>query len=90
MANTNTMCLETRSVHEDVNLLVMPLYHSGGYWPAMTHAYRGATNILMSHFDVEPVLKTIEEYKVTYLNLVPTMLLRIISYPVFLHTTWIA
>jgi len=81
MANTNTMCLETRIVPEDVNLLVMPLYHSGGYWPTMTHAYRGATNILMSHFDVEPVLKAIEEYGVTFLNLVPTMLLRIVSHP---------
>ena len=81
MANTNTMSLETRSVHEDVNLLVMPLYHSGGYWPTMTHAYRGATNILMSRFDVEAVLKVIEEYKVTFINLVPTMLLRIVSHP---------
>ncbi len=81
MANTNTMCLETRAVPEDVNLLVMPLYHSGGYWPTMTHAYRGATNILMSHFDVEPVLQAIETHKVTFLNLVPTMLLRIVSHP---------
>lgn len=81
MANTNTMCLETRVVPEDVNLLVMPLYHSGGYWPTLTFAYRGATNILMSHFDVEEVLSAIEKHRITFLNLVPTMLLRIVSHP---------
>jgi acyl-CoA synthetase (AMP-forming)/AMP-acid ligase II len=81
MANTNTMVLELRIVHEEVNLLVMPLYHNGGFWPTMSIVHRGGTNILVSHFDVDPVLKTIEQKKVTLLNLVPTMLLRIVSQP---------
>jgi acyl-CoA synthetase (AMP-forming)/AMP-acid ligase II len=81
MANTNTMVLELRIVHEEVNLLVMPLYHNGGFWPTMAQMHRGATNILLSHFDLETLLKTIEEKKVTLLNLVPTMLLRIVSHP---------
>jgi acyl-CoA synthetase (AMP-forming)/AMP-acid ligase II len=81
MANTNTMVLETRIVPEDVNILVMPLYHNGGLWPTMSMAYRGGTNILLPHFDLEAMLKTIEEKKVTFLNLVPTMLLRMVSLP---------
>jgi len=81
MANTNTMVLELRIVHEEINLLVMPLYHNGGFWPTMAQMHRGATNILLPHFDLEVLLKTIEEKRVTFLNLVPTMLLRIVSHP---------
>lgn len=81
MANTNTMCLELRIVHEDVTVLVMPLYHNGGLWPTMSTVYRGGTNILLPHFDLETMLKTIEEKRVTFLNLVPTMLLRMVSHP---------
>jgi acyl-CoA synthetase (AMP-forming)/AMP-acid ligase II len=81
MANTNTMVLETRIVPEDINILVMPLYHNGGLWPTMSTVYRGGTNILLPHFDLETMLKTIEEKRVTFLNLVPTMLLRMVSHP---------
>lgn len=81
MANTNTMCLELRIVPEDVTVLVMPLYHNGGFWPIMSHVYRGATIVLLPHFDLEKMLRAIEEYKVTLLNLVPTMLLRMVSHP---------
>jgi long-chain acyl-CoA synthetase len=81
MANTNTMCLELRIVPEDVTVLVMPLYHNGGLWPTMSTIYRGGMNILLPHFDLEAMLKTIEEKKVTFLNLVPTMLLRMVSHP---------
>jgi len=81
MANTITMTLELRIVPEDITLLVMPLYHNGGFWPVMTHFYRGATVILSSHFDATEVLTTIETERATLLNLVPTMLMRIISHP---------
>jgi acyl-CoA synthetase (AMP-forming)/AMP-acid ligase II len=81
MANTNTMCLELRIVHEDITVLVMPLYHIGGLWPTMSTVYCGGTIILLPHFDLEAMLKTIEEKKVTFLNLVPTMLLRMVSFP---------
>ena len=81
MANTNTMVLELRIVPEDITVLVMPLYHIGGLWPTMSVVYRGGTNILLPHFDLEVMLKTIEERKVTFLNVVPTMLLRMVSFP---------
>jgi acyl-CoA synthetase (AMP-forming)/AMP-acid ligase II len=81
MANTNTMIMELRIVHEEIGLLVMPIYHNGGFWPTMSMVHRGATNILIPRFDVEAVLKTVEERRVTLLNLVPTMLLRIVSHP---------
>jgi acyl-CoA synthetase (AMP-forming)/AMP-acid ligase II len=81
MANTNTMCLELHVTPEDITVLVMPLYHNGGLWPTMSTVYRGGMNILLAHFDLETMLKTIEEKRVTFLNLVPTMLLRMVSHP---------
>jgi acyl-CoA synthetase (AMP-forming)/AMP-acid ligase II len=81
MANTNTMTLETRVVPEDITLLVMPLYHIGGFWPTFSHFYRGATVILLPRFDTENVMKMVEKHRVTFLNLVPTMLMRIIHHP---------
>jgi len=81
MANTNTMTLELRIVPEDRTLVVMPLFHNGGFWPTMTHFYRGATVFLLPRFDVDKVLQMVEKEKITLLNLVPTMLIRIISHP---------
>lgn len=81
MSNTNTMCLELHIVHEDITVLVMPLFHNGGLWPTMSQVYRGGTTILMPSFDVEAMLKMVEEEKVTFLNLVPTMLIRIVTHP---------
>ncbi len=81
MSNTNTMCLELSIASHDITVLVMPLYHNGGFWPTMSIVYRGGTLILLPHFDLEAMLKTIEERKVTFLNLVPTMLLRMASHP---------
>ena len=81
MANTNTMTLELRIVPEDRTLVVMPLFHNGGFWPTMTHFYRGATVFLLPRFDVDKVLQMVEKEKITLLNLVPTMLIRMISHP---------
>jgi long-chain acyl-CoA synthetase len=81
MANINTMCLELSIVPEDITVLVMPLYHIGGFWPVMSLAYRGGTIILLPQFGLEAMLKTVEDRKVTLLNVVPTMLIRLISYP---------
>ena len=81
MANTNTMCLELDIVPEDVTALAMPIYHNGGLWPTMSIVYRGGTNILMPRFDLDALLQIIQDRKVTFLNLVPTMLLRLVSHP---------
>jgi acyl-CoA synthetase (AMP-forming)/AMP-acid ligase II len=81
MANTNTMCLELDLVPEDVSLLAMPLFHLGGLWPMLSMVYRGGTTILMTRFDLEPMFEIIQKRKVTFINLVPTVLGRIISHP---------
>jgi long-chain acyl-CoA synthetase len=81
LANTVTLSFELRIVPEDVTLLVMPLYHNGGLWPTMVHFYRGGRVILVPKFDVEEVLSILEKEKVSFLNLVPTTLMRLMYYP---------
>ena len=81
LANTVTLSFEHRIVPEDITLLVMPLYHNGGLWPTLVHFYRGGRVILLQRFDVEMVLDLVEKEKVTFLNLVPTTLIRLISHP---------
>ena len=81
MANTNTQCLELDIVPEDVTALAMPIYHNGGLWPTMSTIYRGGTIVLMPRFDLDALLQIIQDRKVTFLNLVPTMLLRLVSHP---------
>ena len=81
MANTNTMCLELDLVPEDISFLAMPLFHLGGLWPMLSMVYRGGTTVLMPRFDLEPMFEVIQNRKVTFINLVPTVLGRIISNP---------
>jgi acyl-CoA synthetase (AMP-forming)/AMP-acid ligase II len=81
MATANTQTLELRIVQEDINLLVMPLFHAGGLWPILAHFYRGAKTIILPRFDEDQVLQMIEKEKVTFLNLVPTTLRRLAIRP---------
>lgn len=83
LTNTNTMTLELRIVSEDVTLLFMPLFHNGGMWPLMTHFYRAGTVVLQPRFQEAPVLAAIARHRVTVLNVVPTMLMRLFEYPDF-------
>lgn len=81
MATANSMTLELRIVPEDINLLVMPMFHAGGLWPTLTHFYRGAKTIILPRFDEDKVLQVVEKEKVTFLNLVPTTLRRLAVRP---------
>ncbi len=81
MATTITQTIELRIVPEDINLLVMPMFHAGGLWPLLAHFYRGAKTIIFPRFDEEKVLEMIEKEKVSFLNLVPTTLRRLAIRP---------
>lgn len=81
MATANSMVLELRIIPEDINLLVMPMFHAGGLWPILTHFYRGAKTIILPRFDEDKVLQVVGKEKVTFLNLVPTTLRRLAIRP---------
>jgi len=67
---------------KDVALCVMPFFHVGG-----TAAYQfgvfkaGATSVILEKFDELDVLKTMEKEGVTYVNMVPAMIIRLMDYP---------
>ncbi len=60
--------------HNDVMLIPMPLFHSGGLNVGMVPTlYKGATAILYESFDPEKCCADIEKHKVTLFGGVPTM-----------------
>jgi len=65
----------------DVDLVVMPLFHSNGF--SFTHMglMLGNTVVIMRHFDPEEVLRAIDEHKLSYVSMVPTMYTRILALP---------
>ncbi len=59
---------------DDVMLVVLPLFHSGGLFiQASPMLYKGATMIIHSKFDALEIYKDIEAYKVTKFLGVPTI-----------------
>jgi fatty-acyl-CoA synthase len=64
--------------HEDVMLVVLPLFHSGGLFVQTSPTlYKGATVVLTKRFDPESTLKAIEKYRVTKFLGVPTLFRRL-------------
>lgn len=60
--------------HDDVGLSVLPLSHSYGIIVMIAALYEGLKCVLMSFFDPNMVADTVEQYKVTTMTVVPTML----------------
>ena len=69
---------------DDTVLCVMPFFHVGGSAAHMIPAFAaGATMVVHRRFDEALVLETIEREKVSYVFLVPTMILRLLEHPAF-------
>ncbi|MCX7966247.1 MAG: long-chain fatty acid--CoA ligase [Syntrophorhabdaceae bacterium] len=59
---------------KDVAIIARPLFHSGGLIVELAPVlYKGATAIIKRRFSPEEILKTIEEYRVTVLELPATV-----------------
>lgn len=58
-----------------------PLYHAAPLRFCMSYTMFGATLVIMEKFDPEKYLETVETYKVTQTQLVPTMLVRMLKLP---------
>jgi long-chain acyl-CoA synthetase len=66
----------------DIALCVMPFFHVGGSAANLFPAFaRGATIVIHGAFDETPVLEAIEKDKVTYVGLVPAMIIRLLEHP---------
>lgn len=66
----------------DVALAVMPFFHVGGSAAHMLSTFAmGSTIVVLRKFDEEAVLRAIEEHKVSYVCLVPSMIISLLEYP---------
>ncbi|UGQ11949.1 acyl-CoA synthetase [Yinghuangia sp. ASG 101] len=76
------MCRRVAGMDRDaVYLCPAPLYHAGPLgWVRGVHEL-GATLVVMEKFDAEGMLAVIERERVTHLQAVPTMLIRLLKLP---------
>jgi fatty-acyl-CoA synthase len=64
-----------------VSLVVGPLYHAAPLVSAMSTQRQGGTVAVLPKFDAEETLKAIERYRVTHMQFVPTMFIRLLRLP---------
>jgi len=67
LAATTQFCSIFKMTEEDVHLNLLPLFHVGGLFIALTAFHAGALNINVNRFDVEEAVNLIEGKKVTIL-----------------------
>jgi long-chain acyl-CoA synthetase len=66
----------------DIALCVMPFFHVAGSAVYLFPAFAsGATVVIHKKFDETNILKTIEREKITYICLVPAMIIRLLEHP---------
>ena len=66
----------------DIALCVMPFFHVAGSAVYLFPAFAsGATAVIHKTFDETTILETIEREKVTYICLVPAMIIRLLEHP---------
>ncbi|ADP80548.1 acyl-CoA synthetase [Pseudofrankia inefficax] len=66
---------------DSVYLTPAPLYHAAGLqWSAAAHEL-GATLVVMERFDAEQLMAVIERERVTHVQVVPTMMVRLLKLP---------
>ncbi|WP_411342018.1 acyl-CoA synthetase [Sphingopyxis sp. J-6] len=58
-----------------------PLYHTAPLVYGMAAHRLGATLVVMERFDAEAVLRLIERHRVTFMQMVPTMFVRLLALP---------
>jgi long-chain acyl-CoA synthetase len=58
-----------------------PLYHTAPLAYGMAAHRLGATLVIMDKFDAEATLRLIEQYRITFMQMVPTMFIRLLALP---------
>ncbi|MBP9112598.1 MAG: AMP-binding protein, partial [Polyangiaceae bacterium] len=71
----------TPMAHDDIHLVVCPMYHTTAYgFLGLTHLL-GGTAVIAEDFRPETFLAQVEEHQVTTVAMVPTMLHRLMRHP---------
>jgi bile acid-coenzyme A ligase len=66
---------------DGVQLVPGPLYHNGPFIYSMRGLFSGQSLVVMERFDAERLLQLVEQYRATWMLLVPTMMQRIWRLP---------
>lgn len=72
--------LSIKPERTDSTLMVLPLFHIA-FWPVLSVHYVGAKAVLNKRFDLAWVLKTIQKERVTHMNVVPTIVAFMLTFP---------
>ena len=70
------LSLVFRMEHDDVHLVPGPLYHNAPFSLSTVGLFMGHHLVVLPKFDAEVALAAIDEHRVQWMNLVPTMMLR--------------
>jgi acyl-CoA synthetase (AMP-forming)/AMP-acid ligase II len=81
--NTRTKAIEIGLEVADKHIMILPLFHIGGYSHFWTFFYAGGSNVIMQQrsFDPAATLQSIEEEKATDIHIVPTHLVTMLALP---------
>jgi acyl-CoA synthetase (AMP-forming)/AMP-acid ligase II len=79
--NTRTKAIEIGLEAGDKHIMILPLFHIGGYSHFWALFYAGGSNVIMQQrsFDPAATLQTIEEEKATDIHIVPTHLVTMLA-----------
>jgi acyl-CoA synthetase (AMP-forming)/AMP-acid ligase II len=81
--NTRTKVIELGAETGDKHLMVLPLFHVGGFTHFWSFFYIGGSNVLLPQrsFDPKITLQTIQDERITDIHIVPTQLVSMLAFP---------
>jgi len=81
--NTRTKAIEIGAEPGDKHIMILPLFHIGGYSQLWTFFYVGGSNVIMPQksFDPATTLQAIQDERATDLHIVPTHLVTMLALP---------
>lgn len=79
--DAKTLIINTGLQPEDRLLQITPLFHIAANTWMRIFLYIGGCNVIQKSFNPENTLKTIQEEKITYVNLVPTQTIAMLNLP---------
>jgi len=79
--DTITLLLDTGIRPGEKHVQVTPLFHIGGFTWFRAFLFIGGCNIIFKSFNPDMTLRTVQEQKVNYINLVPTQVIAMLQLP---------
>lgn len=67
---------------DEVTMFLLPFYHAYGNGLMINHMMRGHTAVILSQFEPELFLKTIQDYKIRNVNVVPPIIVFLAKHPI--------